>query len=300
MKKSEKLLDAIGQIDDRLVEEVAKVSKTGTDAGIGKPGKKKRLMMYRLQGAIAACVMLAVCAGIVSLVQRKGASSDQSGAGQIMEEAAMDNGADAAAAEPADAGGEGLAAASGVKGTYMTTGEDGAQEKEDVQEVAELADDSLEEAMKETAGEEKMQDSRSSLQKGQGAEEKRNDGAPMVQSEDSGGVSGIVEESNALTVTYLIVNNGDRDIILLGEYALERLTEEEWRSVDPKAEVCWKDTEALVKAGDRYEKTVSLDKVYGELESGQYRLVKSYMLAAGKEPQGEEKYPLYMEFAVDR
>lgn len=80
LKKSEKLLDAIGQIDDRLVEEAAHAGKTVTAfAPVRENGsvrhtkrKKKKAAMYRWQGALAACAVLAVCVGIFSLLSSQG------------------------------------------------------------------------------------------------------------------------------------------------------------------------------------------------------------------------------------
>lgn len=294
MKKSEKLLDAIGQIDDRLVERAA---KAGAIVGNRKRGKKKRVTMHRLQGVIAACAMLIVCAGIAGLVQRNGILSDKSGAADMAGEAAADSAGKGEAAWPADAGGEGAAVTSGNENMQEPAAEAGGrQEAEAVEELAELADHDLEAAGKEMAVEDVGQKEETASRS---ADEKRSGESSMVQSESFNGVSIRAEESSAWAVTFLVTNDGERDILLMEGYVLERQTDGEWQTADPKAAADWKNSGIIVKAGGRYGMTVSLEEIYGKLEPGQYRLVKNYMLAAGKEPQGMEEYPLYLEFEVE-
>lgn len=81
MKRSERLLDAIGQIDDGLVEAAAKAGKAvgvpakTTGRRKGKKGRRKnsgrpRILLW--QGALAACAGLAVCVGLIGLLNRNG------------------------------------------------------------------------------------------------------------------------------------------------------------------------------------------------------------------------------------
>lgn len=78
MKRSEKLLDAIGQIDDRLVEEAARAGEDNalqaarSRAKGSKNRNLKKSSLFRLQGALAACAVLAVCIGIFGLLERSG------------------------------------------------------------------------------------------------------------------------------------------------------------------------------------------------------------------------------------
>lgn len=79
MTRSEKLLDAIGQIDDKLIEEAAAAGGKHAEAsGAGKKaagkGKKavRRAAVFRWQSALAACAVLAVCTGVFLLLQNKG------------------------------------------------------------------------------------------------------------------------------------------------------------------------------------------------------------------------------------
>lgn len=53
--RSEKLLDAMGQIDDGLVEEARRAGRRKSRAGKAAVG---------WGGALAACALLAVCAGL--------------------------------------------------------------------------------------------------------------------------------------------------------------------------------------------------------------------------------------------
>ena len=79
MTGSERLLDAIGQIDDKLIEEAAAAGGKHAEAsGAGKKtaGKRKkagrRSASFRWQSALAACAVLAVCTGVFLLLQNKG------------------------------------------------------------------------------------------------------------------------------------------------------------------------------------------------------------------------------------
>ena len=79
MTGSERLLDAIGQIDDKLIEEAAAAGGKHAEAsGSGKKtaGKRKkagrRSASFRWQSALAACAVLAVCTGVFLLLQNKG------------------------------------------------------------------------------------------------------------------------------------------------------------------------------------------------------------------------------------
>lgn len=308
MKKNEKLLDAIGQIDDRLVEEAA---RAGAPAGAKKRRKKKKVTMYRLQGALAACAMLMVCAGIASLVQRNGTLYQNSGSAEIMEEAAMDTaGAEGAAAPAENDESSMLSADSGGmaegKESAKTAAEDnaGAQTtaKEEAgdgaaQEPTQLSDERMEAEAQQEVGKESAQEHVEALRDDKSLEEaKRSEEAG--QQADKNGVGGYIVESGAQAAAFVITNDGERAIILKEAYALERLEENAWQTVEPVAEVCWKEEGILLEAGESHGMTSSLEKVYGELTPGQYRLVRYYQLAAGKEPEGMEEYPLYLEFSV--
>lgn len=107
-----------------------------------------------------------------------------------------------------------------------------------------------------------------------------------------------VKESGDKSVTFTVENKKDQEIWFGKAFELERLVNESWQTVIPEKEVVWDAVAIVLGTGDSYEETIVLDSFYGKLPAGQYRLVKSYMLAAGKEPQGSEKYPIYVEFTV--
>lgn len=302
MKKSEKLLDAIGQIDDRIVEEAA-------ESGVKKKGKRKNKRMRRWQGALAACAVLAICVGIVGVLNRSGLlwgygtkeaapeemagqgvdtgremSMEQAAAEAVPEEAASGETfgitADTAAADMAEAG-------------ALQQGADAA-EAEEQKRAAEEA--SLSETTKwgeDTSGENTVQD-RGNAAKGpenavrQESEAGENPGAS---------VRAVVKESSAESVTYVIENHTDRMICYGREYSLERLTDGSWQQVMPQKKVVWTLELLAQDADSSAEYTVSLG-FYGTLPDGQYRLVKSYQIAAGKELEGQENYPLYVEFTI--
>lgn len=310
MKKSEKLLDAIGQIDDRLVEEAA---KAGALQGAGTRRRKKRAAVYRLQGALAACAMLLVCVGIVSLLQNNAISPQNSGSAEIMEEAAMDSAGGEAGAAPAEydgaapfvqsgegaeADGDARAEAENDAGVRMDSGEKSGEGA--APDAAALSDEGMETGAHAEEDAKSGKNVQTDLQEEKSMEEAKLNAESAQQPESRNGIAGHVLESSVLTVTYTVTNAGTKDIVLKEEYTLERLEGDAWQAVDPVCEVCWKEDGILVEAGDFREITSSLELIYGELPSGQYRLVRYYLLAAGKEPEGMEVYPLYLEFSVDR
>lgn len=378
MKKSEKLLDAIGQIDDRLVEEAAKTGRTsavpaaGTAGNINVPeqeteklsagehvrksgkntgsrkqpvarenGKKagNRASLYRWQGALAACAVLAVCVGIFSLLNREGLilSPSKSGSAASQElamEEAVDSAADSSMAEGAAAAAE-EAAAAGAAFSAGAADDQAIEDAADDQFAAAAAEDrpaeNAEPAVRSCDGMEDAaenaavtsSDTMAAQPEGYALEAEEDPESETVNAKESGaeqktsqeadkgtGSAEITAESEASTVTvsvkkssekgvtFVVANGRDREILFGKAFELEKLVGESWQTVIPEKEAAWDSVGIVLGAGDSYEETVVLDSFYGKLPAGQYRLVKSYMLAAGKEPEGLETYPMYAEFTV--
>ena len=110
--------------------------------------------------------------------------------------------------------------------------------------------------------------------------------------EKAEGVLGVVLEADGGRVTFRIVNGTDQEISYGKRYALERMEENGWQTVEPSGEVVWEDVLFLLQAGESAEDTIELSQGYDRLEDGQYRLVKWYFLSG-------EEIPLYLEFIVD-
>lgn len=332
MKRSEKLLDAIGQIDDKLVAEAAQAGRTSGSRTKNKK-KKKLAKIYRWQGALAACAVLAVCVGVIGLLSRSGmllgpAGADSSGA----EEMAMDDSAQDAAAGSADISAQSAeAAAESSEATSRQASapdmaeaapEDGNTDQEmkeagqNVQSAGSAADGSAagEEdggISAQSADQESTEQSQQQKNGGsaEATEKEQTDacslppvGESVAQSEELAAVMApalfTIKESDEKGVTFLIKNEGEQEIYFGKAFELERFVNETWEMVVPEKEIVWNEVDISVGAGDTYEETIVLDSYYGALQPGRYRIVKTCQLAAGKEPEGQETYPMYAEFTI--
>ena len=217
-EKQDRLLDAMGQIDDSFVEAAQKAGRRKT----ARPG----VLSFGAARVLAACAALAVCVVLYRLEQEapvREAVPEGRSARSVGQEAA---------AEPAPA--------------------------------------SLEE---------------------NAAEDIDGQAAALTQEKEDG-VLGVVLEADGGRVTFRIVNGTDQEISYGKRYALERMEENGWQTVEPSGEVVWEDVLFLLQAGESAEDTIELSQGYDRLEDGQYRLVKWYFLS-------EEEIPLYLEFIVD-
>lgn len=317
MKKSERLLDAIGQIDDKYVEEAALAgkqpedirmagkdsgncdgsapSKTGVSERTGKGGKKKTAV-FRWQGALAACAVLAVCISVFALLQKSGLLlSPFEGKSEAPEMAAEDLDMDAAPeAAPASApeaamqnaaGNDGVAeesaageAAGQDAGEAGTTGdaEEAAQPADALEKERQAAGADTPEAQAEALGI---------------APQGR-----MASDVSEEIITVTAAEYRAGTVTFTLENKNADAVFTYGQaYDLEQLTEGIWQEVPPRKEAVWKDIGYALKAGEPAEVTVKVDSLYGELPAGEYRLVKKCSV----EKDGSVQHDLfYVEFSV--
>ena len=233
-EKQDRLLDAIGQIDDSFVEAAQKAGRRKT----ARPG----LLSFGAARVLAACAALAVCVVLYRFAAIKPAAP-------VQEQEAPLQGQEEPVREAVP---EGRSARS--------VGE----------EAAEPAPASLEE---------------------NAAEDIDGQAAALTQ-EKAEGVLGVVLEADGGRVTFRIVNGTDQEISYGKRYALERMEENGWQTVEPSGEVVWEDVLFLLQAGESAEDTIELSQGYDRLEDGQYRLVKWYFLSG-------EEIPLYLEFIVD-
>ena len=227
-EKQDRLLDAMGQIDDSFVEAAQKAGRRKT----ARPG----ILSFGAARVLAACAAMAVCVVLYRFAAIKPAAPVQEQEAPVRE------------AVP-----EGRSARS--------VGQEAA---------AEPAPASLEE---------------------NAAEDIDGQAAALTQ-EKAEGVLGVVLEADGGRVTFRIVNGTDQEISYGKRYALERMEENGWQTVEPSGEVVWEDVLFLLQAGESAEDTIELSQGYDRLEDGQYRLVKWYFLS-------EEEIPLYLEFIVD-
>lgn len=300
MKKSEKLLDAIGQIDDRIVEEAA-------ESGVKKKRISPKRKILRWQGALAACAVLAICVGIVGVLNRSGllwgygtkeaAPEEMAGQGVDMgREMSMEQTAAEAVPEEAASGETfGITAdtAAADMAGELEQGSGAAGAEEQKREAEEVSPSETAKWGEDASGENAVQDRENASKGSENAVKQES-----VAGEDPGAsVRAVVKESSAESVTYVVENNTDRTITYGRAFSLEKLTDGSWQEVMPEQKVVWTLELLVLDPGSSAEFTVNLG-FYGTLPAGQYRLVKSYQIAAGKEPEGQENYPLYVEFMI--
>ena len=233
-EKQDRLLDAMGQIDDSFVEAAQKAGRRKT----ARPG----ILSFGAARVLAACAALAVCVVLYRFAAIKPAAP-------VQEQEAPVQGQEEPVREAVP---EGRSARS--------VGE----------EAAEPAPASLEE---------------------NAAEDIDGKAAALTQ-EKAEGVLGVVLEADGGRVTFRIVNGTDQEISYGKRYALERMGENGWQTVEPSGKIAWEDVLFLLQAGESAEDTIELSQGYDRLEDGQYRLVKWYFLSG-------EEIPLYLEFIVD-
>ena len=201
LKKSEKLLDAIGQIDDRLVEEAAHAGKTVTafapareNSSVRHTKKKKKAAMYRWQGALAACAVLAVCVGIFGLLSSQGLLLSPFGreSSTAMEGAAFDM---AAADQPALTAEKKETAVSGAGDGPEEAVEEAAAEE--VQEAAEGLPENKDENLADAAApEENVRQEAVSAETAENADSEKA-GSESAGSEKAGGAEETAENGGA-------------------------------------------------------------------------------------------------------
>lgn len=233
-EKQDRLLDAMGQINDSFVEAAQKAGRRKT----ARPG----VLSFGAARVLAACAALAVCVVLYRFAAIKQAAP-------VQEQEAPVQGQEEPVREAVP---EGRSARS--------VGE----------EAAEPAPASLEE---------------------NAAEDIDGQAAALTQ-EKAEGVLGVVLEADGGRVTFRIVNGTDQEISYGKRYALERMGENGWQTVEPSGKIAWEDVLFLLQAGESAEDTIELSQGYDRLEDGQYRLVKWYFLSG-------EEIPLYLEFIVD-
>lgn len=234
-EKQDRLLDAIGQIDDSFVEAAQKAGRRKT----ARPG----ILSFGAARVLAACAALAVCVVLYRFAAIKPAAP-------VQEQEAPVQGQEEPVREAVP---EGRSARSAEE-----------------EAAAEPAPASLEE---------------------NAAEDIDGQAAALTQEKEDG-VLGVVLEADGSRVTFRIVNGTDQEISYGKRYALERMEENGWQTVEPSGKIAWEDVLFLLQAGESAEDTIELSQGYDRLEDGQYRLVKWYFLS-------EEEIPLYLEFIVD-
>lgn len=313
MKKSEKLLDAIGQIDDQYVDEAARAGKaaeplTQTKTVKAVKKQKKRAAMYRWQGALAACAVLAVCIGIFALMEKNGVLLDPFGTKESRSEGITTDRA-AAQAVPEDVPMEAAldagdiseqAAAAGTQDEQADAPKAADPNTINEQDSGTVSDKPAEAAQprgltaeRADAGPE-VEEAQQSSPELQESDAQKLQGRAAIPEEIPAQVTVLRQSKGSLT--FKLENTDASAVLTYGEpYDLEQLKEGIWQEVPNNAEIVWKEIAFEIEAGGSREETVDYGQIYGELPAGSYRLVKMCRMTAGENTQ---EFPVYAEFEV--
>ncbi|MDO4292284.1 MAG: hypothetical protein Q4C65_03535 [Eubacteriales bacterium] len=261
MKKSEKLLDAIGEIDDKYIMDAAAEPERGRENG-KMPGKKtgRKRLPFGWQRALAACAALAVCVGLAALLQTRGLLIGPAGgpSGEA-DEATAPREEQAAGYTPEEAAEGALA-------------------------NGDLADGELQ--GRSLDGELQGRSSGGEMQ-GQSAPggEAQDGQTPALASELPGqeGVGAQLVQADAEGISYELSNHSGEAFTYGARYELVRLTETGGETVEPKEQVAWEDIAYELEDGESVQESEDFSAVYGRLEPGSYQLLKPGYLADGRE-----------------
>lgn len=270
MKRSGKLLDAIGQIDDRYIMEAA---EPAPEKETKQPVKKAGTVPLRWRRTAAAFAGLAACAAVAVWTLDQGAAVSPFGA-KTEETAARE----AAAGLPEE---EAVPQAAAEL-----------PEEEAVPQVAaELPDEAVPYAY--TAEQSPQAAARM-------ASPEQQAGLRSAQAEMPEAAAAKVFASDiqadALTVTCTLVSEDTENTLFFGgEYYLEYLTEDGWQEIAPTGEIIWEDVAYELEPGGSLEKSWDLESAYGALDGGQYRIG---IPCEEQNGDGSAAAVIYVEFGI--
>lgn len=282
MKRSGKLLDAIGQIDDRYIMEAA---EPAPEKETKQPVKKARTVPLRWRRTAAAFAGLAACAAVAVWTLDQGAAVSPFGA-KTEETAARE------------------AAGLSDGATEQQSEAELADEEAVPQAAAELPDEA---AVPQAAAE--LPDE--AVPYAYTAEQSPQAAARMASPEQQTGLRSAQAEmpeaaaakvfasdiqADALTVTCTLVSEDTENTLLFGgEYYLEYLTEDGWQEIAPTGEIIWEDVAYELEPGGSLEKSWDLESAYGALDGGQYRIG---IPCEEQNGDGSAAAVIYVEFGI--
>ncbi len=282
MKRSGKLLDAIGQIDDRYIMEAA---EPAPEKETKQPVKKARTVPLRWRRTAAAFAGLAACAVVAVWTLDQGAAVSPFGA-KTEETAARE------------------AAGLSDGATEQQSEAELADEEAVPQAAAELPDEA---AVPQAAAE--LPDE--AVPYAYTAEQSPQAAARMASPEQQTGLRSAQAEmpeaaaakvfasdiqADALTVTCTLVSEDTENTLLFGgEYYLEYLTEDGWQEIAPTGEIIWEDVAYELEPGGSLEKSWDLESAYGALDGGQYRIG---IPCEEQNGDGSAAAVIYVEFGI--
>lgn len=282
MKRSGKLLDAIGQIDDRYIMEAA---EPAPEKETKQPVKKAGTVPLRWRRTAAAFAGLAACAAVAVWTLDQGAAVSPFGA-KTEETAARE------------------AAGLSDGATEQQSEAELADEEAVPQAAAELPDEA---AVPQAAAE--LPDE--AVPYAYTAEQSPQAAARMASPEQQAGLRSAQAEmpeaaaakvfasdiqADALTVTCTLVSEDTENTLFFGgEYYLEYLTEDGWQEIAPTGEIIWEDVAYELEPGGSLEKSWDLESAYGALDGGQYRIG---IPCEEQNGDGSAAAVIYVEFGI--
>lgn len=282
MKRSGKLLDAIGQIDDRYIMEAA---EPAPEKETKQPVKKAGTVPLRWRRTAAAFAGLAACAAVAVWTLDQGAAVSPFGA-KTEETAARE------------------AAGLSDGATEQQSEAELADEEAVPQAAAELPDEA---AVPQAAAE--LPDE--AVPYAYTAEQSPQAAARMASPEQQTGLRSAQAEmpeaaaakvfasdiqADALTVTCTLVSEDTENTLLFGgEYYLEYFTEDGWQEIAPTGEIIWEDVAYELEPGGSLEKSWDLESAYGALDGGQYRIG---IPCEEQNGDGSAAAVIYVEFGI--
>lgn len=282
MKRSGKLLDAIGQIDDRYIMEAA---EPAPEEETKQPVKKAGTVPLRWRRTAAAFAGLAACAVVAVWTLDQGAAVSPFGA-KTEETAAREAAglSDGATEQQSEAE---LAEEEAVPQSEAELPEEAAVP----QAAAELPDEAAPYAY--TAEQSPQAAARM-------ASPEQQTGLRSAQAEMPEAAAAKVFASDiqadALTVTCTLVSEDTENTLLFGgEYYLEYLTEDGWQEIAPTGEIIWEDVAYELEPGGSLEKSWDLESAYGALDGGQYRIG---IPCEEQNGDGSAAAVIYVEFGI--
>lgn len=120
--------------------------------------------------------------------------------------------------------------------------------------------------------------------------------SPYSADDEMAEISVVMEQrdidKNAESATLVITNLSDNEYIFGAPYTLEIERDGAWFVYPPKEELAWNDIAYILEPGGSNEETIAINSQYGTLESGTYRVVKTFMQL------GENQNAAFARFTV--
>lgn len=282
MKRSGKLLDAIGQIDDRYIMEAA---EPAPEKETKQPVKKAGTVPLRWRRTAAAFAGLAACAAVAVWTLDQGAAVSPFGAKTeetaAREAAGLSDGATEQQSEAELADEEAVPQAAAELPDEAAVPQAAAELPDEAAPYAYTAEQSPQAAARMASPEQQT-----GLRSAQA--EMPEAAAAKVFASDI--------QADALTVTCTLVSEDTENTLFFGgEYYLEYLTEDGWQEIAPTGEIIWEDVAYELEPGGSLEKSWDLESAYGALDGGQYRIG---IPCEEQNGDGSAAAVIYVEFGI--